>query len=153
MPSVEVNFLENLTFEGQGSSGHKVRMDGDSAEGHASEGTRPMELVLTAVGGCTGIDVVSMLAKMRVPLESFSMRIEGDRDDHHPRVYRYVRIEYRFDAQPEDGDKIIRAVRLSQEKYCSVSLMVNQTARMEAVIILNGQNLETLSFPSSFDNH
>ncbi len=84
----------------------------------------PMQLLLLSLGGCTGMDVISILNKMKSPPEEFTMEIEGERAAEHPKVYTKIKIRYRFRGVPRD--KAEKAVKLSMEKYCSVSAMLRK---------------------------
>lgn len=145
MPMASVKFDSGMKFVGESGSGHSVLMDSSPEVGGHNLGVRPMELVLLALGGCTGIDVISILNKMRVTVDSFQMDLDGTRQEEHPKVFRTIALNYRFQADPEVVDKISRAVHLSQEKYCSVSGMLSQAARIEAKIYLNDELVETLA--------
>ncbi|POB10979.1 MAG: OsmC family peroxiredoxin [Sulfobacillus thermosulfidooxidans] len=120
-------------------------MDAAPEVGGQNSGVRPMDLTLIALGGCTGIDVVSILQKMRAPVKSFTMDIDGDRAPDHPKVYTTIVINYRFETEHDIQDKISRAVHLSQEKYCSVSQMLVKAATIEARIYINGNLAETIA--------
>ena len=104
-----------------------------------------METVLVGLGGCTGMDVVSILNKMRVGYTSFDMEIHGARADEHPKVYKHITMIYRFEGDDDASDKVVRAVSLSQEKYCSVSAMLAKNARIDAEVVLNGNTIARLS--------
>lgn len=147
MPNAKVTYRGKMVFEGTSGSGHQVVMDSSPESGGENQGIRPMETVLVGLGGCTGMDVVSILNKMRVPLESFDMEILGKRADEHPKVYEWVTIRYRFRCDEEQAEKVVRAVSLSQEKYCSVSAMIAKSARIDAEIYINDGPPTTLSFP------
>ena len=115
-------------FEGIASSGHSILVDGDKAAGNS-----PMELVLIGLCGCTGYDVVSILQKKREPFSSVEVRAEAERAVEPPSVYTEIKLIYRI------GGKVSRkavedAVRLSKEKYCSVSAMLAKTAKITAEI-------------------
>jgi putative redox protein len=144
MPIAEVEFAGGMKFVGHSESGHSISIDSAPEVGGQNQGVRPMELTLIALGGCTGIDVVSILNKMRIPFEDFRMDIDGTRQPDHPKTYRTIQLNYRFQADESASDKISRAVHLSQEKYCSVSAILAATAAIEANIYLNGKLLETL---------
>ncbi|NMP22108.1 OsmC family protein [Sulfobacillus sp. DSM 109850] len=117
-------------------------MDSAAEVGGQGQGIRPMEMVLLGLGGCTGIDVVSILQKMRVPFDRFEIAVDGERADEHPKIYRHIRVRYQFWGEGLDSDKVWRAVSLSQDKYCSVSAMLKQAATMEASVEINGQRVE-----------
>lgn len=127
---VKVEWDSGLRFLATPDSGHSVILD--SAEGDS--GPRPMETVLIALGGCTGMDVVSILKKMRVPFEAFWMEIEAERAPTHPKVYTHIVVRYRFKGQDLPLDKLERSVQLSTEKYCSVMAMLRCTAKIETKV-------------------
>uniref|UniRef100_A0A7C4GBX1 OsmC family peroxiredoxin n=1 Tax=candidate division WOR-3 bacterium TaxID=2052148 RepID=A0A7C4GBX1_UNCW3 len=115
-----------MTFIGRAGSNHLVPMDVGPDSGGDNSATRPLELLLVGLGGCTGIDVVSILNKMRVPLAGLEINIRADRSEEHPRVYTRIEVEYVFSGRDLDREKLQRAVELSQEKYCSVSAMLRK---------------------------
>ena len=110
-----------------------------------------MELVLLSLGGCTGMDVVSILRKMRVTYTSFEIELDADRVLTHPKVYERLMLRYRLEGDRASSDQIIRAVKLSQEKYCSVSAMLARTAEVLVEIVLNGETIYPLSQRTSVD--
>lgn len=144
MARAVVTHQGKMVFEGMSGSGHQVVMDSSPEAGGTDRGVRPMEMLLLGLGGCTGIDVVSMLNKMRVPFERFEMAIEGDRVETHPKIYKNITIRYQFTGPDIAPDKIIRAVTLSQEKYCSVSAVLAASAHIDAEIEINGEVIERL---------
>jgi putative redox protein len=119
-----VTQLRGITFAGKADSNHWVAMDGPDAFGGSGAGTRPKELVLLALGGCTGSDVVSILRKKRVHLDAFEVRLTAEEADEHPHVYTSIHVEYVLagpDIRPQDVE---RAIELSETKYCAVSAML-----------------------------
>ncbi|MBE3577252.1 MAG: OsmC family protein [Limnochordales bacterium] len=120
---VSVQFVEGMTFLGLGGSNHYVVMEGAPEAGGRNAGPRPMELLLMALGGCTGMDVVSILRKRRISVKDFRMVLRGERRDEHPRKFTRIEIEYIFRGDGlEAHEKAIRdTVALSQDKYCSVA--------------------------------
>lgn len=115
-----VKWNDKMSFTGFAPSGHEVKMDAAESVGGENTGARPTELLLSAVAGCTGIDIISILTKMRLNPESFEMNVTGERADDHPKKFTKVNIHYALKgALPED--KVIRAIELSKDKYCSVS--------------------------------
>ncbi|MDQ1387047.1 MAG: putative redox protein [Acidobacteriaceae bacterium] len=128
MTEARTTWIEKQRFNGIAGSGHSIVVDGDKAGGNS-----PMELVLIGLCGCTGYDVVSILQKKREPLASLEVRAEAERATEPPSVYTEIQLIYRV------GGKVSRkavedAVRLSKEKYCSVSAMLAKTAKITAVI-------------------
>ncbi len=102
--------------------GHRVLMDAEDSVGGADEGPRPKPLLLAALAGCSGMDVVSILAKMREPVSWFDIRVEGELAEEHPKRYTAIEVVYRFKAADGlDHAKVEKAVALSQDKYCGVS--------------------------------
>lgn len=104
---------------------HRLKMDtgGDLGDDSAPS---PKKILLSSLAGCTGMDVVSLLQKMRVPFTGFEMDVEADLTDDHPRVYAEIRLIYRFFGQDLDKAKVEKAVKLSKEKYCGISAMLEK---------------------------
>lgn len=125
-----VRWIDGMRFEGTGGSGGGITLDARPEHGGTGAGPSPMETVLLALGGCTGIDVVSILRKMRVPLDGLEIRVTGDRAEEHPRVFIRVHIEYIVTGRGLAPDQVRRAVELSQDKYCSVSAMLRASAEL-----------------------
>ena len=120
-------WIKGLNFEGENTKNHKVVMS--SSDGDL--GPSPMELVLMGIGGCTGMDVASILEKMRIDFDRFEIEVTGARREEHPRVFNQVTVIYRIWGENIPEDKFQRAVDLTQEKYCSVLHMVNKTAQTD----------------------
>lgn len=121
-----VRWTGRMTFVGRAGSNHLVPMDSGPDFGGDGSATKPLELLLLGLGGCTGMDVVSLLHKMRVPFTDLELNITADRAEEHPAVYRKIDIEYIVTGHGLDEEKVRRAVELSQEKYCSVSAMLKK---------------------------
>ena len=117
--------------------GHTFAIDAGEQFGGKNRGPRPKNLLLSALAGCTGMDVVSLLGKMKVPFDGFRLEVEGDVRDEHPKVYTDIAIRYIFTGSQLDRDKIDKAVTLSLDKYCGVTAMLGKTARISHEIILN----------------
>ncbi|HHW05983.1 MAG TPA: OsmC family protein [Clostridia bacterium] len=133
--NITARWLGNMDFEAYNERNHKVSMS--NMEG--TIGPTPMELVLMGVGGCTGLDVVSILQKMRVSFDRFEIQVSGERAEDHPKVFKQVSVVYRVWGQDIPEDKVARAVQLTQEKYCSVLHMVNKTAEVSYRYEINPQ--------------
>jgi putative redox protein len=106
--------------------GHRLHLDADAGAGGHGGGPRPKPLLLVAAAGCTGMDIVSLLKKMRVVVEAFSMEVEGDLTEEHPKTYSAIRLVYKFRGQGLDKAKIEKAVELSQTRYCGVSALLRK---------------------------
>ncbi|MFZ3109227.1 MAG: OsmC family protein [Rectinemataceae bacterium] len=118
----------DMAFEAE-VSGHKVVMDASMAEGGKDTGARPKALLLAALTGCTGMDVVSILKKMREPCTWFSMKAEAEIREEHPKKYTAIKLVYQFRKSDNlNPDNVKKACTLSQEKYCGVSAMLKDTA-------------------------
>ena len=109
---------------GKADSGHWVPMDGSEDVGGFAGGSRPLELFLIGLGGCTGMDVLSILAKKRVKLDDFEVQIDADRADEHPKVFTAIRIVFHFYGDDLRVEELQTAVDLSEQKYCSASAML-----------------------------
>src|SRR6202140_3178384 len=131
MTEAKTIWKEKQKFEGVASSGHTVILDGDKAAGNS-----PMELVLIALCGCTAYDVVSILQKKREPLTAVEVSAQGEKASEPPRVYTEIKLLYRVSGKVT-RKAVEDAVRLSEEKYCSVAAMLNKTARITYEIRLD----------------
>lgn len=123
MKEAVVTFDGGMAFTGRTGSGHDVVMDARPDVGGENKGPRPTELLLAALGGCTGMDVVSVLRKMRVEFDRFEMAIEGEEASEHPKLFTGFQMVYRLWGKDVSVDKYRRAVELSQTTYCSVSAL------------------------------
>ncbi|MBN2165768.1 MAG: OsmC family protein [Marinilabiliaceae bacterium] len=119
---INVKWSGNMAFETD-IEGHKLIMDADKASGGEDKGYRPKRLQLASLGGCSGMDVVSVLKKMRVEVDDFEMIIEGDLTEEHPKYFRSIHVDYIFKGKDLSYDKLEKAVILSQDKYCGVSAL------------------------------
>ncbi len=126
----------DMSFEVE-LNGHKFSIDADDKFGGRNLGPRPKGLLLSGLAGCTGMDVVSLLKKMKMEWDSFSLEVEADLTDEHPKMYKDIGIKYILNGDSLDRAKIEKAVRLSQEKYCTVTAMLSKAADISYQIILN----------------
>jgi len=109
-----------MAFESE-IDGHKIKLDVPTESGGDESGFRPKKLMLISLAGCTGMDVVSILRKMKVELADFDVAVEANLTDEEPKHYDKMHIVYRFKGANLPIEKLERAVSLSQEKYCGVS--------------------------------
>ena len=119
-----------MVFESE-LDGHKLIMDAPGAAGGKDKGPRPKPLMLSALAGCTGMDVVVMLNKMRVDLKGFNINIEAETTDEVPKHYKKIKVIYEFLGTDLPKDKLEKAVELSREKYCGVSHVYKQVIEMD----------------------
>jgi len=122
--------VKGITFAGKTDSNHWITMDGPEEFGGSNAGIRPKELLLIALGGCTGSDVVSILQKKRTNLQDFEINVSADVADEHPQVFTKIHIEYVFYGNDLQAKDIERAIELSQTKYCSVTKMLEKAAEV-----------------------
>ena len=128
-----VTWQSDMSFEAS-LNGHSIIMDADVSGGGNNQGPRPKILLLAGLGGCTGMDVVSILAKMKVIPEKFWMEISAEMTDEHPKVYNQIKLVYYFKGNNLQMEKLEKAVNLSKEKYCGVSAMLSKSAEMQIEI-------------------
>jgi len=126
MSQIIVKNVDGITFVGRGESKHWVVMDGPETFGGSDAATRPMELFLISLAGCTGADVASLLKKMRVNYQKMEIHIDSERAVEHPKVYTKIDLVYKISGQnlEAEKDKIEKSIDLSQNKYCSISAMI-----------------------------
>lgn len=132
---VAVTWTEDMAFEATVND-HKIILDAIEAVGGKDRGPRPKPLMLVSLGGCTGMDVVSMLKKMRVEYDGLNIEVEGELTEEHPKVYHTITINYIFKGKDLPMEKLEKAVSLSQERYCGVTAMLAKAAKIEHKIIV-----------------
>jgi putative redox protein len=136
--TVSANLLDlsGMSFEAHTSSGHTLTLDASAEHGGTGRGPSPMEVVLVALAGCTGMDVISLLRKMRQSVTSYEVRVSGTAADEHPRIYTSVDVEHIVTGVELDPSKVERAVELSATRYCPVSATLSGvgTVRHRATI-------------------
>jgi putative redox protein len=125
---------QKMGFTASGDSGHQIKIDVGTDLGGLDAGARPMELILHALGGCTGVDVVSILHKMQIELQRFSIEIKGERAPEHPKKYTDIHLIFKMAGPNIDRDKAYHAIELSQTKYCSVAASLNAKITYQLVI-------------------
>ena len=140
--TAHVTQLEGITFAGTADSKHWVVMDGPEEFGGGGAASRPKELVLLALAGCTGSDVVSILRKKRAPLDRLELNVKAEQADDHPQVYTHIHVEYVFHGDGLRAQDVERAIELSDTKYCSVTAMLRP-----AVAITHSYRIEAVPAP------
>ncbi|MBN1523923.1 MAG: OsmC family protein [Spirochaetales bacterium] len=137
-----VTFTGGMSFDVE-ADGHHFAVDADEQFGGKDLGPKPKKLLLSALAGCTGMDVVLILTKMRMPFDKFWLEVSAELDElQEPAVYTAFRIRYCFTGTELDREKIEKAVNLSEEKYCGVSAMFKSFASVSTEIILNPKLME-----------
>jgi len=118
--TIKAQWLSDLSFEAE-VDGHKVYMDTSAEHGGKNVGPRPKPLMMVALAGCTGMDVASILKKMKENVEEFSVEVEGDVTEEHPKRFEGMKVIYRLKGKGINRKNVEKAVKLSSEKYCGVS--------------------------------
>lgn len=127
---VAVEWNGDVAFTATTDSGHRIAMDGPEDHGGRNRGPRPTELVLAGMGGCTSFDVVHVLRKGRAHVHSCIARIEADRAEEDPKVFTRIHVHFVVSGHDLKEATVERAIRLSADKYCSVSIMLAKTAEI-----------------------
>lgn len=122
-----VKWLDNMSFVGESESGHSVVMDGPPESGGRNLGVRPMEMVLLGMGGCTAFDVVLILKRQRQAISDCYVELSSERAEEAPKVFTKIHVHYVVKGKNLDDKKVARAVDMTAEKYCSVSIMLAKT--------------------------
>jgi len=128
--NVKIKQVDGITLLGKADSSVWIPMDGPADFGGSDSGVRPIELLLIGLGGCTSMDVISMLKKMRQPVTNFEVDITAERGEEHPKVFTEIHIHYIIHGSGIAKDKVERAIELSETKYCGVSAMLRETAKI-----------------------
>jgi putative redox protein len=127
--TIDLNWKKDMAFDAE-VNGHIIPLDADERVGGKDQGPRPKPLILVALAGCTGMDVVSILNKMRVVPEDLNVNVTGELTDEHPKYFNKIHIIYNFKGKNLDFDKLDKAVTLSQDRYCGVTAMLNKVAEI-----------------------
>lgn len=134
--SIEANWRQGFHFDVHTGTGHDLTVDASPEVGGSNDGPRPIELLLVANATCMAMDVISILRKMRQEVRSYRLKATGERVDEHPRIFKHILIEHFLEGDVEEG-KLAHAIRLSEEKYCSVSAMLDKVAKIETKYTVN----------------
>ncbi|NJO16819.1 MAG: OsmC family protein [Thioploca sp.] len=125
-----IKWIENACLLAEADSGHGMIIDGAPEIGGRNLGVRPMEMMLMGLGGCTAMDVLSILKKQRQNVTQCLIEIEGQRREEHPRIFTEIRVHFKISGYNLKTDPVKKAIDLSAEKYCSVSAMLGQAAKI-----------------------
>ncbi len=128
---ITTKWLGNMAFESNNPSGHSLKIDIAEEEGGDSSGMRPKALMLSSLAGCSGLDVASLIKKMKLEVDEFTIETIANLTDEHPKYYDKVTIEYHFHGANLEEKKLQRAVDLSIEKYCGVMEMFRRFADLK----------------------
>ncbi|GFN22640.1 MAG: OsmC family protein [Thermoanaerobacteraceae bacterium] len=136
---VTVSWQGGMRLVGQGESGQEVTMDAAPEHGGRNEGARPSEVFLMGMAGCTALDVLSILGKKRVKVESFAVDVEAERADEHPRVFTSATLIYRLTGPDLAEEQVKHAIELSLGKYCAMVNTVKKAAPISYCYEINGR--------------
>jgi len=123
-----VRWIDGMMMVGESASGHALIMDGPEDLGGKNLGVRPMEMLLLGMGGCTTVDVISTLKKMREAVSDCRVEISAERADEHPKVFTKIHLHFVIKGDNLNKKKVAKAVSLSADKYCSASIMLGKMA-------------------------
>ena len=126
---------EKMAFEAE-VDGFKITLDADPSVGGENNGPKPKALTLVSLAGCTSMDVISILKKMRVEPEYFNVEVEGELTDEHPKYYHSIHVKYIFRGNDLPMDKLEKAVNLSEERYCGVNALLKKGAKITSEIVV-----------------
>ncbi len=127
---VKVSWIDGFRFVATDSLGHSIVMDASKQSGGEGSGVSPLQLLLIALGGCTGMDIVHIMRKQRQQVNSLEVLVSGERVKEPPQVYNNIRVEYKIKGKNIEEKAVQRAIQLSEDKYCSVGAMLRAKAKV-----------------------
>jgi len=130
---VTAKWLSNMAFEAE-VNGHKIMLDAEPQVGGENRGARPKPFMLLALGGCTAMDVISILKKMRVEVGKFNVKVEGELTEEYPKHFFKMHTIYEFTGKNLPMDKLQKAVELSEERYCGVTAVYKKVMELTSEI-------------------
>ncbi|MFH0883711.1 MAG: OsmC family protein [bacterium] len=134
--------VEGMHFTTDTASGHKVEMDSAEAVGGTNLAARPKELIYVSLAGCTGMDAISVLRKMRQPVTAFSVDVEGlEQTEDHPKYWTHIRVIFQVKGDV-DPDKLKKSINLSRTRYCGVSASLRDSVKIDYRYVLNGEAVD-----------
>ena len=128
--TIKLKWMDGMSFEAD-IEGNKIQIDSDPEFGGQGKGPKPKPLMMVALAGCTGMDLVSLLNKMRVEYDSLNIIIEGDLTEEHPKHFKKMKVIYEISGNNIDLGKVEKAVAMSNDKYCGVSHSYKQVMEIE----------------------
>lgn len=131
--SVDVKWASNMAFQAN-VDGHEIMLDLKESDGGQNLGPKPKPLLLVSLGGCTAIDIISILKKMRIEPEYFNVKVDGELTEEHPKQFKSIKIIYEFRGKDLDRVKLQKAVDLSHEKYCGISATLRNSVEITSEI-------------------
>ncbi|MDP5082402.1 MAG: OsmC family protein [Winogradskyella sp.] len=135
MDKITTHWKGNMVFESDNPRWPSIMMDASEEFGGTGKGMAPKAMMLSSLAGCSGLDVISTLDKMKEEIDDFKIEVSGELTTEHPKYYHTVRVDYHFYGSNLNKNKCKRAVNLSVDKYCGVMEMFRQFAKVETNII------------------
>ena len=129
------SWISNLAFDVTSDNNHTVRLDTTANGGSLDSGMSPKQILLGALCACSGIDVVSIIDKMKVTYTQLHISAEAEQTTEHPKVFKDISMIYSIDATQEDIEKVEKAIHLSHDKYCGVSAMLKKHCAISFTVI------------------
>lgn len=133
---IRVKWVDGLRFVATDTMGHSIVTDSTKTAGGEGAGFTPLQLLLAALGSCTGIDLVDILRKQRQQIDDVEVIVSGQRVKEPPRVYSEIHIEYKIKGKNISEKAVQRAIQLSEEKYCSVGAMLRAKAQVSSSYVI-----------------
>jgi putative redox protein len=133
----KVTWKNGLAFDGTSDSGFTIPLDSFSPASGEGTGFRPLELIAVGLGGCTAMDVISILQKMKQEVSAFEVKVHADRAEEHPKVFTNIELEYIVTGKNIDRASVEKAVNLSETRYCSAQAMLRTTVPIQSRITIN----------------
>jgi len=130
MLTAKVTYVKGMQFVGDTESGHALVMDAEPSDGGKNTGPRPMELLLASAGGCSGMDVISILKKKRQDVTGLEINVRGEKAEDYPKKFTEITLEFAVRGKNISEEAVKRAVELSMTKYCSVKATLEGTAKI-----------------------
>ncbi len=130
MKNAKVTYVQGLQFVGEATSGHAIVMDSDPGVGGHNTGSKPMELLLIGIGGCAGMDVVSILKKKKQDITGLEVNVKGEEAEDYPRKFTGINLEFVVRGRNISEDAAEKAIDLSMNKYCSVKATLEGSAKI-----------------------
>jgi putative redox protein len=137
MARSKIVLVDGMQFVGTADSGHAVIMDAPASVGGSNTGQTPMEFLLSAFGGCSGMDVISILRKKKQNVKRLEIHVEGEKAEGHPKKYTALHIDYTAAGKGISEEALKKAIGLSLERYCSVGAMLGASAKISHSYTIN----------------
>jgi putative redox protein len=128
--SVQAVLDTGMCFDVMTGTGHHILLDSSEETGGQDRGPRPMEMLLVALAGCAGMDVLSILRKKRQDVKAYEVRVHGDQREEHPKVFVEITVEHILTGHAIQPEAVKRALELTEEKYCGASIMLGKAAKV-----------------------